>query len=174
MHPKYADRMANSVDPDQTAPLGAVWSSDCSSRSSLIWVYTVCPDLSVRKLRTLWYLYITILNISLSSCVNHFQESRNTISFFIDKAEVIRSPTNVCADGRVYSADLTWLNDLTRTDIKGNYKCFSGVKYHVRSQFPATKLGHCSQNNGIDVLWEAVPDWLVSQASYFLVQSVMT
>ena len=26
MHPKDADGMANSVDPDQTAPLGAVWS----------------------------------------------------------------------------------------------------------------------------------------------------
>ena len=26
MGPKYADGMANSVDPDQTAPLGAVWS----------------------------------------------------------------------------------------------------------------------------------------------------
>ena len=26
MRPKDADRMANSVDPDQTAPLGAVWS----------------------------------------------------------------------------------------------------------------------------------------------------
>ena len=26
MSPNYADRMANSVDPDQTAPLGAVWS----------------------------------------------------------------------------------------------------------------------------------------------------
>ena len=26
MCPKDADRMANSVDPDQTAPLGAVWS----------------------------------------------------------------------------------------------------------------------------------------------------
>ena len=26
MHPKAADRTANSVDPDQTAPLGAVWS----------------------------------------------------------------------------------------------------------------------------------------------------
>ena len=38
MHPKDADGLANSVDPDQT-------------RSSLIWVCTVCPDLSVRKLR---------------------------------------------------------------------------------------------------------------------------
>ena len=26
MHPKDADGMVNSVDPDQTAPLGAVWS----------------------------------------------------------------------------------------------------------------------------------------------------
>ena len=31
--PKDADGMANSVDPNQTAPL-----------SSLIWVYTVCRD----------------------------------------------------------------------------------------------------------------------------------
>ena len=34
MQPKDADRMANSVYPD---------------RNSLIWIYTVCPDLSVRK-----------------------------------------------------------------------------------------------------------------------------
>ena len=26
MHPKDADEMANSVDPDHTAPVGAVWS----------------------------------------------------------------------------------------------------------------------------------------------------
>ena len=38
MSPKDADRMANSVDPDQTAR--AIW-----------WVYTVCPDLVVQKLR---------------------------------------------------------------------------------------------------------------------------
>ena len=37
MSPNDADGMANSVDPDQTAPL--------------IWVCTVCPGLSVRKLR---------------------------------------------------------------------------------------------------------------------------
>ena len=36
MSPKDADGMANSVVPDRTAP-----------RSSPIWVYTVCPDLSV-------------------------------------------------------------------------------------------------------------------------------
>ena len=40
MSPKDADGMANSVDPDQTAP-----------RSSLIWVCTICPGLSVHKLR---------------------------------------------------------------------------------------------------------------------------
>ena len=42
---KDANRKANSEDPDHTAPL------DCSSRSSLIWVCTVCPDLYVQKLR---------------------------------------------------------------------------------------------------------------------------
>ena len=39
---KSADRMANNVDPDKTAP--SVWSW---WRSSLIRVYTVCPGLSV-------------------------------------------------------------------------------------------------------------------------------
>ena len=39
MSPNNADGMANSVDPDQ--------------RSSLIWVCTVYPDLSVRKLRNI-------------------------------------------------------------------------------------------------------------------------
>ena len=36
------DGMANSVDPDQTAP-----------RSSLVWVNTVCLDLSVKNFGTL-------------------------------------------------------------------------------------------------------------------------
>ena len=34
---KDADEIASSVDPDQTVP------------SSLIWVCTVCPDISVQK-----------------------------------------------------------------------------------------------------------------------------
>ena len=42
MSPNDADGMANSVDPDQTF-----------SRSSLIWVCTVCPGISVRKLKIL-------------------------------------------------------------------------------------------------------------------------
>ena len=37
MHPKDAKGIANSVDPDE----------------SLIWICTVCPDLSVRKLRNI-------------------------------------------------------------------------------------------------------------------------
>ena len=37
--PTDADGIANSEGPDQTAPLGA--------RSSLIWVCSVCPDMSV-------------------------------------------------------------------------------------------------------------------------------
>ena len=44
MHPKDAAGIANSVDLDQTA-----W-------SSLIWVCTVCPDLSVIKLRIITVL----------------------------------------------------------------------------------------------------------------------
>ena len=40
MCPKDADRMANSGDP----LIRLLW-------SSLIWVYTVCPNLSVQKLR---------------------------------------------------------------------------------------------------------------------------
>ena len=47
MHPKDAEGIANSVDPDQTAP-----------RSSLILVCTVCPDLSVRKLRNITVLQV--------------------------------------------------------------------------------------------------------------------
>ena len=42
MHPKDADRMANSVDTDQIAPSGAM--------SLIWWVYTVCQDISVQKL----------------------------------------------------------------------------------------------------------------------------
>ena len=48
MHPKDADRMANSVDPDQTAPF----------RSSLVLVCTVCSDLSVPILRILWFCFL--------------------------------------------------------------------------------------------------------------------
>ena len=40
---KDSDRMADSVDSGQTVPLGA--------RRSLIRVYTICPELSVRTLR---------------------------------------------------------------------------------------------------------------------------
>ena len=43
VHPKDVDGIANSVDPDQTAPL------------DLIWVYAVYPDLSVKKIGTLGY-----------------------------------------------------------------------------------------------------------------------
>ena len=41
---EYFVEIANSEEPDPTAPQGAVW-------SSLIWVCTICLDLSVRKLR---------------------------------------------------------------------------------------------------------------------------
>ena len=42
MHPKDADRMTNGADPDQT----------------LIWVCTVCPDLSVRKIKNITVCFV--------------------------------------------------------------------------------------------------------------------
>ena len=60
MHPKDADGIANSVDPDQTA------------RSSLIWVCTVCPGLSVRKLRN-----ITVVSFRMSEWSRKKTEPRH-------------------------------------------------------------------------------------------------
>ena len=51
MHPKDAEGIANSTDPDQTAPM--------------IWVCTVCPDLSVQKLRKITVFTVPFLNIHL-------------------------------------------------------------------------------------------------------------
>ena len=48
MSPKDADGIANSVDPDQTAPLGAVW-----SRSALF-AQTCLSE----NLRTLRYIFL--------------------------------------------------------------------------------------------------------------------
>ena len=44
MHPKNAEGIANSVDPDQTAPLGAVWSG------SALFAQT-CPSKNLGTLR---------------------------------------------------------------------------------------------------------------------------
>ena len=49
--PKGADVMANSVDPDQIAPL---------YMKSLIWVCSVCQVMSVQKLRTITVLLVLI------------------------------------------------------------------------------------------------------------------
>ena len=51
MHPKDAEGIANSVDPDQTAPLGAVWSG------SALFVQTCLSE----NLGKLWYLVISFL-----------------------------------------------------------------------------------------------------------------
>ena len=53
MHPKDADGMANSVDPEQT------------SRSSLIWVYTVCLDLPFRKLWIIMVMKLLLLGFEI-------------------------------------------------------------------------------------------------------------
>ena len=51
MCPNDADGIANSVDPDQTAPVEAVWSGSA-----------VCPDLPVRKLRITTVTHCNILD----------------------------------------------------------------------------------------------------------------
>ena len=48
MGPEDADGMANSVVQDQTEP----------DRSSLIWVYTVCSGLYVRKFKNITVIWI--------------------------------------------------------------------------------------------------------------------
>ena len=67
MCPNDADGMANSVDPDQTAP-----------RSSLIRVCTVCPGISVQKLRiiTVRTLHIIFfIYILLFVCIKYLSMS---------------------------------------------------------------------------------------------------
>ena len=58
-HQKDANGIANTEDPDQTAPLGAVWSGSA-----------VCPDISVRKL-----MIITVKPVSLNFAVNLYDVS---------------------------------------------------------------------------------------------------
>ena len=52
--PKDATTKANSEDPDQTAPL---------------WVYTVCPDLCVPKLRIIMLSEVDV-NIIFDQCTS--------------------------------------------------------------------------------------------------------
>ena len=57
---KHANGIANSEDPDPTAPLPG---------SSLIWVCTVCPDLSVRKFRIITVHCVILQNAKLSNII---------------------------------------------------------------------------------------------------------
>ena len=67
MSPNDADGMANSVDPDP----------DCSS--SLIWVCTVCPGISVQKLRI---ITVTVFKQTLPSRVkSDIGQNRNSLKF---------------------------------------------------------------------------------------------
>ena len=71
MSPNDADGIANSVDPDQTTPQGAVRSGSAC---------TVCPDLSVRKLRK-----ITV-NLKTADAVRLSLSMRDTGKFNIPRA----------------------------------------------------------------------------------------
>ena len=52
MSPNYADGMANSVDPDQTAPVGAVWSGSA-----------LFAQICVQKLRKITVLLLPVLQL---------------------------------------------------------------------------------------------------------------
>ena len=56
MHPKDAEGIANSVDPDQTAPLGAVWSGSAlfaqtrlSENLGSLWYTLLHPNIPGKK-----------------------------------------------------------------------------------------------------------------------------
>ena len=57
MPPKDVERMANSVDPDQTAP----------QESSLIRIYTVCSDIHVPIFRIITVIPCKTIYLMLSS-----------------------------------------------------------------------------------------------------------
>ena len=56
MHPKDAAGIANSVDPDQTAPLGTVWSG------SALFAQTCLSE----NLGSLWYFILSTLPIFIA------------------------------------------------------------------------------------------------------------
>ena len=72
MCPKGADGMANSVDPDQTAPLGAVWSSvdpDQTAPLGAVWSGSTlfAHNPSVQKLRNIMVIFKPFFHISRTS-----------------------------------------------------------------------------------------------------------
>ena len=62
MSPNDADRMANSVDPDQTAPLGAVWSG-----SALFAQAYLSENLGSLRYKTLWKSFHTMAKVHTGS-----------------------------------------------------------------------------------------------------------
>ena len=67
MSPNDADRMANSVDPDQTAPLGAVWSGSAlfaqaylsENLGSLRYMCLALPKI-LMFVPVEWYMYMCV------------------------------------------------------------------------------------------------------------------
>ena len=64
MHSNHAAGIANRVDPDQTAPLGAVWSG------SALFAQTYLPE-----------------NLGSLRYKQHYQEYRKHLNFWIDMSE---------------------------------------------------------------------------------------
>ena len=74
MHPKDADGMANSVDPDQTASVEAVWS----------WSALFAETYLSQYIEFVWYDYLAIipwiLNVKSTYC-NYFEVNKKTEAF---------------------------------------------------------------------------------------------
>ena len=67
MHPKDAEGIANSIEPDQTAPVGTVWSE------SALFAQTFLSE----KLGSLRY----VINLHDDSFVGFFQQRKQTLKY---------------------------------------------------------------------------------------------
>ena len=90
--------------------------SDCSSRSSLIWVYTVCPDLPVRKIWNITATQLFTLMIKLAKnrtyhCVSTSTE-RSEVSFFVvNEPHWTKKALQTFLSGELSSAHAKPVND---------------------------------------------------------------
>ena len=119
MHPKDADGIAKQCRPKQCRP---------SSRSSLIWVYTVCPDLPVPKLRI---IMVAFCNILLLWWKSRFNLSRD-----------MTKPTKwVCAQWRSRSAWASAQSDQSLHCVLIGYLRTQG--FFMRTMKTLIRLGRC-------------------------------
>ena len=111
--------------------------SDCSSRSSLIWVCTVCPDLSVWKLRNITVNGIPFMkNMTCITYVQVYETSQRKI-FPLQFPEQIWI-TEVLQWGTTSLADFKnggpWATMLNGIPCMKNMTCTTYIQVHETSQ----------------------------------------